>query len=129
MSSALVTFSVSCPDAPTKTGSTSFTYSAAGGPGRLVLTGADTFAVDFAMFGGASVKLLLVSVDTTDNAGAAVSTPVTVRRTVNSLTVNEPLGPGDFLLLTNLTAATTTGTTALTLVSTANAVVHVIALA
>ena len=125
MSSASLSVTLASSATAVPARSVTIPYTAAGGPGQLPLTGAQTFVVDLTMFGGASIKGIVIVMDTVDVDGVAVSTPVTLRRVVNSVTINEPLGPGDVFALSNLSASGTTGTTALTIVSTANALLHV----
>jgi hypothetical protein len=109
------------------TGSAALTFTGGGGPGRLELTGAQTYVVDLAMMPAAGLRGLLVVVDSLDAAGTAISAPVTLTWTSNAVTKSEKLMPSAdapaFLALAN--PAPVTGITALSIVTTANAVVHV----
>jgi hypothetical protein len=126
MPAATFTMSVAASSAPSPA-SVAVTYGNIGGTPRLELTGVETYAIDLAMMPAAGIKGLYITMDTTDAAGATVSTPITIRRVVGGVTINEPLGPGDAFAFTNA-GVTSGGTTALTLISAANAVVHIYAI-
>lgn len=92
-------------------------------PGEVIpLTGAVTYAVDLAMMPAAGLQGLQVSIDRTDAAGNAVSAPVRVTMTPGGYV---DLKPGGALAIAS--PGTAAGITALTLTSTANAVVRVAA--
>ena len=120
---ATIGYSVSAPDVPPLIKSILLSYGGSGGPGRVALTGSATYTVDAAFLPAAGAKLVLVTVDTVDDTGSPVLTPITIRRIVNGVTINDPLGPGGVFLLAD--PAPSADTTALSIVHTANAVVHV----
>lgn len=93
---------------------------------RVEITGAATYAIDLAMMPAAGLKGLVVEVDTTDATGAAVTTPITVRWTSGGVQKEQELSPGGFFALAS--PSPVNGITALAIVTTAAAVVHVTAL-
>lgn len=97
-----------------------------GGAGRIQLTGAQTYDIDLAMMPTAGLKGLVVQVDATDGAGDTVTTPVTLQWTSNATVKSEELSPGGFLALCS--PSPVNGITALSIITTANAVVHVTAI-
>lgn len=103
------------------------TFTGEGGAGRLELTGAVTYVLDLAMVPAAGCRGLLVVVDLADAAGVAATAPVTLTWTSNAVSKSEEVSPGGFLALSSPTPAH--GVTALSIITTANAVVHAYLLA
>lgn len=128
--SASIGYTLSGTGIASSAGAAAITYTGGGGPGRLELTGAQTYVVDLAMMPAAGLRGLLVVVDSLDAAGSAISAPVTLTWTSNAVSKSEKLMPSTdapaFLAIGN--PAPVTGITALSIVTTANAVVHVSAL-
>lgn len=90
-------------------------------PGLMLpLTGAQTYNVDLAMMPGTGLTGLVVSVDKTDAFGGAVTAPVKVVFTNGYLWIP----PGGAMSVA-APALASGGITSLSLVTTANAVVHV----
>jgi hypothetical protein len=125
--SASLGYTLSGTGLASSTGSAALTFTGGGGPGRLELTGAQTYVVDLAMMPAAGLRGLLVVVDSLDAAGTAITAPVTLTWTSNAVAKSEKLMPSAdapaFLALAN--PSPVTGITALSIVTTANAVVHV----
>lgn len=107
-------------------GSISVTYSGLSEMPRLELTGAQTYDFDLAWAPSEGLKGLVITFDTTDGAGAAVEDPITLTWTSNVVSKSEELSPGGAFLLCSPTP--TNGITALSIVTTANAIVRVAAL-
>lgn len=101
-------------------------YSEAGGSPRLALTGAQTYPIDIAMMPSAGLRGLRIAYATTDAAGVAVTAPLSIRLTVASVVQTLPLSPGGFLALAD--PSPSSGITAISIVTTGNAVVSVEAL-
>lgn len=121
-----LTFSASLTGPAPVAPSVSLTYHGHTHLGRLELTGAQTYDVDLAMMPAAGLKGLLVELDTKDAAGATVTDAVSVRWTSNSVQKSEELSPGGFFALCSPTPVN--GITALSIISTANAIVRLTAL-
>lgn len=101
--------------------SVTLTYTAATGEGETIpLTGAQTYAVDLAMLPAAGAQGLLVEVDLKDAAGVAATAPVRVTLTPGGYV---DMMPGGFLVVA--APGTAAGVTAMTLTSTASALVRV----
>lgn len=125
--SASIGFSLAGTGLAPATGTVALTYRGSSGIGRLEMTGAHTHVVDLAMMPAEGLKGLLVTVDSLDAAGSPITAPVTLTWTSNGVAKSEKLMPSvdavAFLAIGN--PAPVTGITALSIVSTANAVVHV----
>ena len=104
----------------------SLQYDASASLGRLPLTGAQTYEVDLALIPAAGLKGLLIYVERVDAAGAEVTTPISMAWTSNGDDKSEELSPGGALLLVSPNPQH--GITALSIVTTSNALVHVYAL-
>lgn len=111
--------------------SAALTYEGASPGLRLRLTGAQTYVVDLAMIPSAGLRGLLVILDPLDADGSPVTAPITLTWTSNSVSKSQELSagtapqvPGFFALAS---PDPTHGITALSIVTTANAVVHVTA--
>lgn len=100
----------------------SATWTASTGQQTIPLTGATTYAVDLAMMPGAGVQMLEVTVDRLDADGAAATDDVRVNFTPGGYVMLPPRG-GIVLLAPGAAA----GVTGLELVTTANALVKLIA--
>jgi hypothetical protein len=125
--SALLTYAIVGVVAPPSPATVPITYDNVGGTARVEMTGPATQTIDLSMMaGGAGLKLLLVTVDTTDAGGLAVVAPVSIHWTSNALAKVEELSPDGVFLLASPNP--THGVTALSIVTTANAVVHVLCL-
>lgn len=104
-------------------GKVALSYTGESVAGQLTLTGATTYTIDLAMMPAAGLRFLLVSLGTLDGSGAAVSAPVTIHATSNSLAWSLELSPGGVFQFAN--PAPVHSITALQIISTANAVVYV----
>jgi hypothetical protein len=102
--------------------SCSATYTASTGQQEIPLTGAQTYTVDLAMMPADGVQMLLVTVDRLDADGAAATDPVRVALTPGGYVDLPPRGA-----LAVLAPGTEGGITGLTLTSTANALVRLVA--
>ncbi len=107
-------------------GSVILTYHQLASAARLELTGAQTYPIDLAMMPAAGLKGLLVIYDAIDASGVTVTAMASVRWTSNGVPKNEELSPGGLFLIAS--PAPANGITALSIVVTANAVIHVHAL-
>lgn len=107
-------------------GSISVTYSGLSEMPRLELTGAQTYEIDLAWAPSEGLKGLVVTLDTADAAGAVVEDPIAITWTSNAVSKSEELSPGGAFLICSPTP--TNGITALSIVTTANAVVRLAAL-
>lgn len=106
--------------------SVALTYRGFSNAGRVELTGAQTYEIDLAMMPAAGLKGLCVQIDTVDAANNTVTASITLTWTSNGTEKSEELSPGGFLALGS--PSPTNGITALSITSTANAVIHVTAL-
>jgi hypothetical protein len=114
--------SVTEPAAPNA--SAAIVYHGSTGEIRLELTGAVTYPIDLGMMPAAGLRGLRIVYDALDANGDAATDNITIRRTINSVSRDEPLSPGGWFAFAD--PAPTAGTTALTIISTSNAVVRVI---
>lgn len=105
------------------TASVALSYSGFSNADRIELTGAQSYEVDLEMMPAAGLKALLVQVDTTDAAGSPVTTPIRIEWISGLVTKSEEISPGGFFALCSRTPVN--GVTALTIITTANAVVRV----
>lgn len=101
-----------------------------GGAPRVELTGAQTYEIDLEMMPAEGLKGMLVVLEPLDAEGSPIEAPITVTWTSNSVEKSEEISattdrPG-FIALCS--PSPVNGITALSIVTTANAVVHVTAL-
>ena len=123
--SASVTLSATL-SSPQQTASAVLSFTRMESIGRLEMTGAGSHTVDLVGMGSAGLKGLLVMIDTLDALGVALTAVVKLTWTSNSTSKTEEISAGGFFALAN--PAPTTGITALAIVVTAPAVVHLWAL-
>lgn len=112
--------------APLDSGAVSLTHSQATALGRLEFAGAATHVIDLAAMPAAGLRGLLIVVEATDADGAAVTAPISIHWTSNSIAKVEELSPGGAFLLAS--PSPTNGITALSIVATATCVVRVYAM-
>jgi len=123
MPSATLTFTCSSPPLSAQI---ALTYTGLGHIVRLELTGAQTYPVDLGMIPAEGCKGVLVLVGEKDAAGAALTAPVTLRRTSNAVSKDEEISGGGAFMIASPSPAN--GITAISIVTTANAVVQIIVL-
>ena len=111
---------------PAVTAQVTVSYRGSTGLQRLELTGAQTYTVDLAMMPAAGLRGLHVTVDDHDAAGAPVTTPIRIGWTSNAISKSEELSPGGVFQIAS--PRPVAGITALSIITTANAVVHLAAL-
>lgn len=116
-------YTLTGPAPATKTATITYTGLSCADP--IQITGAQTYAIDLAMMPAAGLRVLRVEVDTTDAAGDTVSTPITLQYTANNVQHSLELSPGGHVGIAS--PAPTNGITALSIITTANAVVRVTA--
>lgn len=126
MPAAVFSFAVQLADVP-DTARVTVVYSDGGGPWRFEFTGAQTITVDISAMPAAGLKGLRIEFDATDAAGVTVTAPLSIHWTSNAIPKVEELSPDGVFMLAS--PSPTNGITALSLVSTANAVAHVVAVA
>lgn len=122
------TFTMACAG-PTMGATITLTYKSAGELPRLEIAGAGTYAVDLAFVPAAGCKGLLVIVDALDASGSPAA-PIEVEWTSNALTKSEELAPSvdQPAALMLASPAPVNGITALSIITTGPAVVHVLGL-
>lgn len=120
------TLSCSVTDPPAPNASVQVVFHGSTGEQRIELTGAQTYAIDLVMVPTAGLRGLRVVYEPLAADGTAASANITIRRTVNGVSRDEPLSPGGWLAFAD--PAPTAGTTALSIISTADAVVRVLGL-
>lgn len=129
MPSASIGFTLTGTGVTPSAASSSLTYSGKS-EARIELTGVDSYTIDLAMMPAAGLKGLLVIVEPLDAADSPITDPVTVTWTSNAVSKSEKISAGPetpgFFAIGN--PSPVTGITALSLASTANAVVRIVAL-
>lgn len=110
------------PATPPTSAIVGITYTAAVTYPSLTFTGTQTHAIDLATMPAAGLRALFVSFDAVDASNVPVITPVTVNFTPGG---SQELTPGGVLVFASPTPAA--GITAISIASTANAVLHVAA--
>ena len=124
---ATIGYTLAGSNVPALAASTALSVGGMGGPGRVALTGSGTYVCDVAFLPSAGAKGIVVLLDAVDDNGNNVTAPITIRRVVNGVTINDELsaaaGVGGFFGIAS--PSPTHATTALSILYTAACVVHV----